>query len=234
MFIPQNEQGVIVLFSTLAEKAGWEFVEISDLTFPDAKIRKNGEVWAVEFEFVASNFLNHGHDHRFCDMIICWQNDYLPCPLPIIALNDSEALHREYVKLDPKEKEIEYWKRLALRAENKVKTLQRMLDMEGKSGARSLLKDEKLAPQLAEVADRRRMESVIALCGFYETNGTISRDKVMAAGVMSRDQWESARQFLADAGVPINNGSMGVSSDMALSMAEEFARRSVAAEPGLV
>lgn len=86
-FIPTNEQGVIVAFAAQAQQAGWEFVSIG-ASFPDAVLCKNGAEWRVEFEFKASNFLDHKHDHRECDLIICWENDYQDNPIPTLALSD--------------------------------------------------------------------------------------------------------------------------------------------------
>lgn len=123
-FVPRNEQGVVVLFAMLAKEIGWEFVEIG-ASFPDAILCKNGEVWRVEFEFRASNFIDHKHDIRECDMIVCWENDYIDCPLPIISLNKPDEIGRTYIKCDQYLKEIAYWKNRASRAEQRVKVLSR-------------------------------------------------------------------------------------------------------------
>ena len=115
-FVPTNEQGVIVAFAAQAQAAGWEFVSIGS-AFPDAVLRKNGEEWRVEFEYRASNFLDHKHDHRECDMVICWENDYPDNPLPTLELSGTEWVHAELVKSPESAVAIEYWKRRALRAE---------------------------------------------------------------------------------------------------------------------
>lgn len=115
-FIPTNEQGVIVAFAAQAQGAGWEFVSIG-ASFPDAVLRKNGELWRVEFEFKASNFLDHKHDHRECDLIICWENDYLDNPLPILALSEPSWAVVAPSRATVESVTIEYWKRRALRAE---------------------------------------------------------------------------------------------------------------------
>jgi hypothetical protein len=46
-------------------------------------------LWAkarIEFEFKASNFVEHGHDPAQCDFIVCWENDWPDCPLKVIEL----------------------------------------------------------------------------------------------------------------------------------------------------
>lgn len=119
-FVPVNEQGVIVLFSAQAGAAGWEFVSIG-ASYPDAVLCKDGEEWHVEFEFKASNFLDHKHDHRECDLIICWENDYPDNPLPTIALSDPAWVATAPVRASAADVTIEYWKRRALRAEGQYK-----------------------------------------------------------------------------------------------------------------
>lgn len=112
-FIPTNEQGVIVAFAAQAQQAGWEFVSIG-ASFPDAVLRKNGAEWRTEFEFRSSNFLDHKHDHRECDLVICWENDYEDNPLPTLALSDPSWAVVEPSRAIPADAEIEYWKRRAL------------------------------------------------------------------------------------------------------------------------
>lgn len=73
-FIPQNEMGVVYLFSLMQSQLGCELIEIRQ-KFPDAKIKKDGRIYEVEFEFKASNFLLHKHNPRHCDLIICWEHD---------------------------------------------------------------------------------------------------------------------------------------------------------------
>lgn len=116
MFTPQNEQGVIVLFASMIHQVGWKFIEVGTL-YPDVILLINDEVWSVEFEFYASNFLDHKHDHRNCDAIVCWINDYPDSSLPIIELRSTDWMNQTYTKTEPYEKEIEYWKRRCLNAE---------------------------------------------------------------------------------------------------------------------
>jgi len=121
MFTPKNEQGVVALFSQLAMQAGWTLVDIG-CSYPDAVFEKDGEEWTVEFEFCSSNFIDHRHDHRECDVIICWKNDYPTCPMPVIELAQDDWHIHPIEKCNPLLKEIEYWKRRCSRAEHQLKT----------------------------------------------------------------------------------------------------------------
>ena len=40
----------------------------------------------VEFEQQSRNFLKHGHNVNDCDMIVCWEHNWLECPLEVIEL----------------------------------------------------------------------------------------------------------------------------------------------------
>lgn len=85
----ENEQGVIIEFVKQSMNTDWEIVKIQT-RFPDAIIKHKDtrETYLVEFEFLASNFLLHDHDIRGCDLIICWENDWLDCILPIWTMSD--------------------------------------------------------------------------------------------------------------------------------------------------
>ena len=119
MFEPQNEQGVIVRFSQEASMHGWSIVEIS-ATFPDAILEKDGVKWRTEFEYEASSFLAHRHDHREADLIVCWLNDYTDCPLPIVELGDPDWHTYCLSQATSDQKEVEYWKQRCLRAERQL------------------------------------------------------------------------------------------------------------------
>jgi hypothetical protein len=61
--------------------------------YPDceAKRRIDGsrEQWErvrIEFEYHSSNFKEHGHDPKQCDLIVCWIDDWEECPLDVIEL----------------------------------------------------------------------------------------------------------------------------------------------------
>lgn len=94
MFTPENEIGVIVEFSQRMLQFDLEIVSIGS-KFPDAILRhtKTEDEYRTEFEFLASNFIEHGHDPRHCDLIVCWINDYRDCFLPVIELSKDTEFH---------------------------------------------------------------------------------------------------------------------------------------------
>ena len=121
MLIPKNEQGVVMLFGMLAKEHGWGVVSIR-AAYPDAVLHDgNGSEWVTEFEFMASNFIDHKHDHRECDLIVCWENDYPKCSLPIIELKSRSfgSIYRSTMA----EKTAEYWMLRCFRSERKRKDL---------------------------------------------------------------------------------------------------------------
>ena len=89
---PVNELGVVYLFGIVAQDIGF-VVESVQSGFPDceAKRRLSKGRWQtvrVEFEFLSSNFLRHGHDLAKCDVIVCWEHDWIDCPKEVVSLKD--------------------------------------------------------------------------------------------------------------------------------------------------
>jgi hypothetical protein len=76
MIEPKNEMGVIVLFSQWCLNSEWEILSIQS-AFPDGiiKNKNNEKLYKVEFEFLSSNFIQHGHNVFGCDILICWKDD---------------------------------------------------------------------------------------------------------------------------------------------------------------
>jgi len=141
-FEPVNEAGVIALFWTQALAVGWEPVELGT-AFPDAILRKDGGTWKVEFEFLARNFIGHGHDLRECDLIICWENNWKSCPLPVLALREKDWATTRLFRADVKDIQIEYWKNRARIAERK------------NSASRTEIPVAKVVPDITEVDDEQ-------------------------------------------------------------------------------
>jgi len=119
--IPENELGVIAVFSQQAEKSGFEIVSIHS-EFPDAIVRKGEVEYRAEFEYLSSNFRAHKHNVRECDLVICWERDSKSI-LPILALSETGwentdlSLPSDYIR------ELEYWKQRAQIAENANKRM---------------------------------------------------------------------------------------------------------------
>lgn len=122
----RNEMGVIVVFATQAKEAGFEVVDIGE-AYPDAIIRRDGLEYRAEFEFKARNFISHKHDPRQCDLIICWENDFSECVLPIVALSESGWQNTPLTMPTDAERELAYWKYRALLAESKLRSIERKM-----------------------------------------------------------------------------------------------------------
>jgi len=86
MLTPENEMGVIALFAAGCVENGWELLRIGS-AFPDAFVRDtiDGKEYRVEFEYKASNFIQHGHDPMNCDLIVCWEDD-IKIEFPILEV----------------------------------------------------------------------------------------------------------------------------------------------------
>jgi hypothetical protein len=80
LYEPTYENEVILLFGLLIPYLKDEFVVDRFLgSFPDCIAKRNGEEIGVEFEVLASDFYDHGHDEHpdlpKCKLLICWEND---------------------------------------------------------------------------------------------------------------------------------------------------------------
>ena len=96
---PIDEQGVVFLFGMVAHELGF-LVESVRVAFPDCRAKrlaKDGRYVEhnIELEFKSSNFREHGHDPSQCDLIVCWEHDWLDCPLEVLELKSAIA------ELDP-------------------------------------------------------------------------------------------------------------------------------------
>lgn len=78
------------------------------------------------------------------------------------------------------------------------------------------------APRMAEDEYTEPLRDALALCRYQDAHGKISRDDVVAAGVMERPRWGSARQLLIDSGVQVQNGVIATSSAQAMALVRDF------------
>lgn len=76
MKIPRNELETILLFDRILQDF-FEILSLQPARFPDAVVleKSSGKQFRVEFEFMASSFIEHEHDPSKCDVIACWVND---------------------------------------------------------------------------------------------------------------------------------------------------------------
>lgn len=89
---PINEQGVVYLFGMVSYELGF-IVEAIQSSFPDCEAKRcvdsKRNRWQrvrIEFEYASSNFRQHGHDPKQCDLIVCWEHDWDECPLEVLEL----------------------------------------------------------------------------------------------------------------------------------------------------
>lgn len=78
---PENEMGVVFLFSIFAQKWGLSIREIRS-AFPDCLASEKGKAQPlrIEFEFKSRNFKTHGHDPEECDWVVCWEHNWPDAP----------------------------------------------------------------------------------------------------------------------------------------------------------
>jgi len=89
IYAPVNENGVIFLFSKVAEDLGITIDGIQ-VKFPDAFGKRyekdKGYPITIEFEYKSSDYERHGHPKEGCDLIVCWEHDWKGCLMQVIEL----------------------------------------------------------------------------------------------------------------------------------------------------
>jgi hypothetical protein len=90
---PDNEQGVIYLFSHHARRFGLRVERIQN-GFPDCIAYRNRKRVRIEFEYRSRNFVLHRHDPHGCDWIVCWIHDWPSAPphLRVVELRQQFGL----------------------------------------------------------------------------------------------------------------------------------------------
>jgi hypothetical protein len=89
---PTNEMEVVALFVEYRmQLGGFRYIETIRQRFPDAIVlqeSKNGifVVKRIEFEFHSKTAKNHRNLRQKCDYVICWENNWKDCPVPVIEL----------------------------------------------------------------------------------------------------------------------------------------------------
>jgi hypothetical protein len=91
---PENEQGVVFLFSHLARKHFGLRVERVQTGYPDCLAYLGTKRVRIEFEYRSRNFKLHGHDEEKCDWIVCWIHDWprVPPRLRVVELRREYGL----------------------------------------------------------------------------------------------------------------------------------------------
>jgi hypothetical protein len=93
---PTNEAGVLYLFGMMAQRLGFHVLSLQ-ASFPDCEAMREVKPgrWQhvrVEFEFESRNFKDHGHDPDRCDVIVCWQHNWLGCPVHLEVVELSKVV----------------------------------------------------------------------------------------------------------------------------------------------
>ncbi len=93
-YAPNNEQGVVYLFSSVARKRYGLRVERVQAGYPDCLAYQDEKRVRIEFEFRSRNFALHRHDPTQCDWIVCWIHDWPAAPkrLRIVELRKDFGL----------------------------------------------------------------------------------------------------------------------------------------------
>jgi hypothetical protein len=93
-YAPDNEQGVVFLFSHLARKKFGMRVERIQTGFPDCIAYRGTKRIRIEFEYRSRNFRDHRHLVSGCDLIVCWEHNWpdMPRKLQVIELRQKFGL----------------------------------------------------------------------------------------------------------------------------------------------
>lgn len=95
VYAPLNEAGVVLLFSKVMDDLGIIY-ESSPASGFDMVGRvqtdKGYELKYFEFEYLSSNFKQHGHDVALVDYIICWKHNWDDCPEDIEVIELKELI----------------------------------------------------------------------------------------------------------------------------------------------
>ncbi len=96
-YAPQNELGVVFLFSSLAKRLGLRVEQIRP-SFPDClayqRTGKGEKRVRIEFEYRSRNF---SHDPKKCDWVVCWEHNWPDAPkrLRVVELRRYFGLGRD-------------------------------------------------------------------------------------------------------------------------------------------
>jgi len=165
-YAPTSEQGVVALFVWHMKALGFTHLEFIRQGFPDAcAVEHKGTTYErkyIEFEYRASGFRQHVNNEKHrdyrCDCVVCWENDYLTCPVPVIELKSrikweigeqerpSVVVEQPVVEPPPKPEAKPKAKKVASKAKPKPAPVQakRKSPTKYKAGIAELLEQGKL------------------------------------------------------------------------------------------
>lgn len=88
-YAPENELGVVLLFSRIVGKLQLKIEKIQ-AGFPDCiayqRVGRREKRIRIEFEYRSRNFRSHGHRATDCDWIVCWEHNWPDAPRGLFIL----------------------------------------------------------------------------------------------------------------------------------------------------
>ena len=111
-YAPENELGVVFLFSRLARKVGLE-IDLIRPGYPDCIAYRDGKRIRIEFEYRSSNFARRRHEANDCDWIVCWIYDWpaVPSRLHVWSLQQEFGLGFNVGPSQSGSRTTRYWTR---------------------------------------------------------------------------------------------------------------------------
>ncbi|KXA96866.1 hypothetical protein AKJ37_04225 [candidate division MSBL1 archaeon SCGC-AAA259I09] len=115
IYEPSKEQEVVSIFFRILPHLDLPIcIEEVRGEFPDclAWIKSNGgyERLNIEFEIFSRNFLEHDHDEKECDLIVCWKDDWPECSVETLELKkELKDLEKELILKDEAKYKSQVW-----------------------------------------------------------------------------------------------------------------------------
>lgn len=92
-FLPKNEMGTLLVFLKQFDQWFGEILEVRR-DYPDLIVSdKFGfKKLRVELEYKSRNFIQHKHDPKGCDYVVCWEHN-TKLPIPVIELKTNRSFN---------------------------------------------------------------------------------------------------------------------------------------------
>jgi len=172
VYSPVNEQGVVFLFGRILDDLNM-YIEEVRIKCPDCVARrytrKGWELVYVEFEYLASNFIAHGHEKDKVDMIVCWEDDLTEEQRK--TLSGIEILELKSIINTPEIPNIK------IKQPSKIGSLEQKYDLEHHYKRKNVDKDvrklyEKLAEGILQIDDEIYNKYAKTAITFYSPEKT--------------------------------------------------------------
>jgi hypothetical protein len=112
-YAPENELGVVFLFSRVAKRLQFRIEKIR-AAYPDCIAYRHAgdreKRVLIEFEYRSSSFRAHKHDASKCDCIVCWHHDWPDVPANIEVIELKRYFGAPFkVWIQPAAKGYQHW-----------------------------------------------------------------------------------------------------------------------------